>query len=74
MIWQDGILRVSGKHFTQWSNIAIDGVTLDTVYVDSGFLTTILKELPEDGAVVTVRQDAPSKVTLFESMGFIFNN
>lgn len=73
-VWSNGELKVDGKHFTQWSHIAIDGIVLDTVFVDSETLAADLQEPPEDGAVITVRQDTASLVTLSESVGLIWNN
>lgn len=73
-VWEDGSLKVSGDHFTRWSRIAIDGEPLDTTFVDSGTLTAQLEEPPEEGAIVTVRQDTASQVMLFESDGFICHN
>ena len=69
VVWADGMLTVYGEHFTQWSCAAVDGEELDTVFVDAGTLTAELKEPPEDGAVITVRQNAASSVTLSESEG-----
>lgn len=71
-VWEDGVLTVYGKHFTAWSRIAVDGDTLDTVFVDSGTITAELKAPPEDGAVLTVRQDT-SSVILSESAGLTWN-
>ena len=68
-VWADGVLTVYGESFTQWSCAAVDGEVLDTVFVDAGTLTAALKEPPEDGAVITVRQNAASSVTLSESEG-----
>ena len=68
-VWKDGVLTVYGEHFTRWSCIAVDGETLDTVFVDSETLMTELKDPPEDSAFLTVRQDTKSSVTLSESAG-----
>lgn len=74
VVWQDGVLTVYGENFTQWSRITIDGSPLDTVIVDGGTLTAEIKESPSDGAIITVRQNNKSSVTLSESVGFIFND
>ena len=61
-VWEDGVLTVYGEHFTAWSRISVDGDTLDTVFVDSRTITAELKAPPEDGAVLTVRQDTSSVI------------
>ena len=66
-VWADGVLTVYGENFTPWSCAAIDGSGLETVFVDAGTLTVELKEPPEDGAVITVRQNATPSVTYTES-------
>lgn len=71
-VWEDGVLAVYGEHFTGWSRIAVDGDTLDTVFVDSKTITAELKAPPEDGAVLTVRQDT-SSVIPSESAGLTWN-
>lgn len=73
-VWQDGILTVRGAHFTPWSRVAMDGIVLDTEFVDSETLTSKQKEPPEEGAIITVRQDTSSLVTLSESVGIIWDN
>ena len=73
-VWQDGVLTVYGEFFTPWSSITVNGTTLDTVMVDSGTLTAELKDLPEEGAIVTVRQNSKKTVTLSESEQYIFSN
>ena len=72
-VWADGVLTVYGEHFTQWSCAAVDGAGLDTVLTDAGTLTAELKEPPEDGAVITVRQNATPSVTYSESAGLNWN-
>ena len=68
-VWEDGVLTVYGEHFTRWSRVVVDGDTLDTVFVDNGTITAELKAPPEDGAVLTVRQDT-SSVIPSESAGW----
>ena len=68
-VWADGVLTVHGEHFTQRSRVAVDGKVLNTVFADAGTLTVELKEPPADGAVITVRQNTSSSVTLSESAG-----
>lgn len=72
IVWADGVMTVSGEHFTQWSRVAVDGRMLDTVFVDNGTLTVELQEPPEDGEVVTVRQVTSTQVMLSESAGQIW--
>ena len=71
--WADGVLTVHGEDFTQWSQVAVDGTVLNTVFVDAGTLTAELKEPPSEGAVITVRQNTVSSVTLSESAGWSWN-
>ncbi len=72
--WEDGTLTVSGRNFTAWSRITVDGDELDTVLADSGELTAELRQPPEDGAVITVRQDTATFTTLSESEGLRWKN
>lgn len=72
-VWTDGMLTVYGEQFTRWSRIAVDGDALDTVFVDSKTITAELKAPPENRAVLTVRQDIASSVTLSESDGYLWN-
>ena len=72
-VWADGVLTVYGENFTPWSCVAVDGEGLNTVFADAGTLTVELKEPPESGAVITVRQNATPSVTLSESAGLTWN-
>ncbi len=66
-------LTVTGKNFTQWSRVTLDGDEADTVLNADGSVSAELDEPPESGTALTVRQRAANKSTsLAESEPYIW--
>ena len=70
--WADGVLTVTGRGFTAWSQVTIDGDDRDTSLVEDGTLAVELPERPPSGAVITVQQTAANSAILAESGVYIF--
>ncbi|MGM9521486.1 MAG: sulfatase-like hydrolase/transferase [Oscillospiraceae bacterium] len=68
--WEDGVLYIRGKNFTEWSHVAVNGDGLNTQLVN-GTLCVSMDE-PETGDVITVRQVTDGLVTLSESDEYIW--
>lgn len=72
---ENGLLRVLGQNFTDYSIVYIDGDKMETTRNEDGTLTVSLEEAgtPEElrGRVLTVCQNTKNGVTLSESVGLI---
>ena len=74
------LLHVYGRNFTDWSVIAIDGKSLETLRAGKNELTAPAEELldpdafEKGGRVITVRQVTSEGFTLGESVGVRVDN
>ncbi len=73
------VLRVTGRNFTDWSVIYIDGEALETTR-EGDTLTAAMPELAEPefadslaGSVLTVHQDTSVGLSLSESVGLVID-
>lgn len=72
-VWAEGVLTVSGRNFTAWSRIALDGDELNTVLNADGTVSAELDDPPERGTALTIRQRAVNKSgILAESNAYIW--
>jgi len=72
---EERLLCISGQNFTQWSTIAINGETVETVFLNKGLLATT--EFPEskDGIYrITVRQQGNDEFVLSETDAVEYQN
>jgi len=68
---EEPLLYLYGQNFTQWSKIAINGETVETIFLTDRLLAT--PELPksEDGMYrITVRQQGNDEIVLSETEEF----
>lgn len=62
------LLYVTGRNFTEWSKIAVNGKEMDTIYLNHGLLAaTELPKSDEGMYYITVRQQGNDKFVLSET-------
>ena len=68
LIEHEPMIYVSGKNFTEWSKVAINGEVMDTIFLNTELLA--VAELPKEETQIyeiTVRQQGNDGIVLSES-------
>lgn len=68
---EEGSCIVQGKNFTRYSCVMIDGDCVETEYESPQVL--IIREIPEDGDVITVHQAGKDAVSLSHTKEYIYH-
>ena len=68
------VLYLYGQHFTEWSKVAINGETMDTLYLNEELLVALEFPKNDDGVYrITVRQQGEDELVLSETKVFEYH-
>ena len=71
----DPLLYVTGKNFTEWSRIVINGKEVETIYLNSQLLAAVeipKSELDEEIYYFSVRQAGSDDIVLSETAKYLY--